>query len=782
VKYGHFTDDYREYVITNPKTPRSWDNHISNEEYGMVFNQVGGGMSVLPVPDGNRVTYAGADSKHGKFFYVRDNETGRFWSSCIEPVAAAYEQYEGRHGLGWSRVSSTTEGIKSSLTVFVPLEDPCEIWNCSLENTSSRRRAISVFPFVEWHLVAHTAAWDDYTWYTQADYRKDENLIVCTLQNPKIPGRSYQGFMGIDIPFDGYDVRLADFYGDGDLTAPQAVSENTSHAVRCVSSDRAGGVYRMEFVLEPGERKAFHVLIGLASGADERKKLVEKYLAPGAPDEHQADVKAYWDKACGTAVIHTPDEKLNAMTNIWAKYNIHMLTRSLRPYYKGYRDSLQDAMAISVFAPEVSRRILRTCLAYQWSDGSAVRQFSVSAGPDDVRKYYDSPAWILPALGKYLKETGDLALLGEEIPFYRCDADGMKLEPAEFGTVYEHALRAVDWLMRQRGRHGLIRIGRGDWNDALDQVGRGGKGVSIWLSALVHGCLIEMAEICRLKGDRQRDRSYRDAAAELFDIINEHGWDGEWFLRAIHDGGRKIGSSAEKAGRIYLLPQACTVLWGAATSEHASAALDAIDRHLETEIGPMLLAPPYLDYDPEIGRLSIIAPGFGENGNIYVHAGLFACAANFVLGRAERGYELYKKLTPIYEHRPAEKTRAAPYSYVNCFGGPHYPEKFGVSLYNWYSASADWAFLIALENICGLYGTHEGLVVNPCLPEGFDRITASRPFRGDSYEVEILNPDRLVGKGDLTITVDGKQIEGNIVKPFGDRKTHTVKVEMQKTK
>ena len=768
--YGHFSEDGREYVITRFPTPRAWENYLGNREYGLRVTETGAGYSLLPVAPGNRITLPSADQGFSKVWYLRDRESGRHSSLTWQPVGGTCDRFLCRHGLGYTIFEMEAAGIETSLRVFVPLEGPVEVWTARIRNVSSKQRRLTLFPCVEWYLGPYMKPWDNYRNYMQAHWVEEEQVIVATLAEPACPGVSYVGFAGIAPRCSGYDTERELFIGSGSIAAPAAVVEG-----RCRNSDmpgdgRAMAAFAVELELAAGEETTVTLVIGFSADAEERRRLADTYLTADGAEQAFARLRGQWDDLIQQPRIETPDPRLDRMVNIWLKANILQLNRTIREGTRGYRDSLQDAMGVVSFDPQCARENLLTALSHQYADGHAPRQFSYDGGPHDLRGYNDSPFWIVPALARYLKETGDFGFLDAPVRFFDRE------EPA---SVFEHARGAVDWLDARRGWHELIRIDRGDWCDAFDQIGREGKGVSVWLSEAFHLALLEFSEICARRGEGQLARGYRERAAQLRSSIEQYAWDGDWYLCAISDRGRRLGAKGEAGMEIYLNTQSWAIIGQVAEQARAEAALAAVDEKLDSGFGPLVFDPPFHQYDPDVGRISALRPGCGENGTVYVHAAVFCFLANLMAGRPERALEILYQIAPMMEAHDAQVTQAAPYAYVNSYVGPCYPRHEGRTFASWFTSSSSWTLLAITDWLLGVRPTYDGLLIAPCLPAAWERAALRRTWRGAEYEVEITKPEGLA-RGAVSVMVDDEKLPGPLVPPHSDGRRHRVTVEISR--
>jgi len=767
--YGHFSDDGREYVITRFPTPRSWENYLSNGEYGLRVDETGAGYSVLPVSPGCRITYAAAGEPFSKVFYLRDEDSGRHWSLTWQPVGELYDSYCCRHGLGYTVFEMAVDDIESELRVCVPLQDQVEIWTATLRNTGSRPRRLTIFPYVEWHLAAHARPWDNYRNYLQAHWSQQDRLIIATLAEPARPGQHYHAFAAVTPQANSYDTDRATFLGDGSRAAPEAVATGACRNSDMPGDGRAIAAFAVHLQLAPGEEKVVSLLIGFAAEGNERHRLCSWYLGAELAEDAFRKLRRYWESLAQQPHVQTPDPRLDRMTNLWLKANIQQLARVIREGVRGYRDNLQDSMGIVSFDSASAQRLITDALVHQYADGHAMRQVSYNGAPHDLRVYNDSPLWLVFAVARYLKETGEFGFLDDTLPFF---------ESGEEASVFEHLRRAVDWLDQRRGHHDLIRIDRGDWCDALDEVGKEGRGVSVWLSQAFHLGLREFADMCGLRGEEALTEDCRQHADRLRKTIEQHAWDGDWYLCGISDSGRRLGAKGDEAMEIYLNTQSWAAIGKVGSPERIARSFESADAKLSTEFGPLLLAPHFREYDPDVGRLSVLRPGCGENGTVYVHAAVFYFLANVMARRPDRAMEILRQIAPMMEAQDPAVTQAAPYAYVNSYVGPCYPAHAGRSLTNWYTSSASWTLLAITDWLLGVRPEYQGLTIDPCLPTDWDGASLRRKWRGAEYQVRITKPKGIVGRV-VSLRVDGEErAPGDSVAPHGDGQRHVVEVEI----
>ncbi len=768
--FGEFSADGREYILKKLETPRLWHNHIANDEYCVSLTQTGQGFSFYRAPHAFKVTYtsdtnyAPTEPDTGRFLYLHDHGDGSSWH--VNPqLGEPADGFSCRYGLGYSVIEAKRGGIKSRYRVFVPTRDPVELWTVELVNQSGRERQLTLFSYLEWYLTSFPATYTDPKVYLTGRFNRARNTILTVNHNPECIIH-YGGFMTADKRVTGYDCSKTSFLGTiGDIRAPQAVQ-----AGRCLDTEgdaeRMVGVLSHRFKLKPGEKYRLNIMVGVATTFNQVGGFRKKYLAPGAVERELRKVKRYWKNITGRAEVHTPDAGFDLFFNIWLKYQIHLVKRFTRGLDRGYRDVLQDTRAFMPLDAPSTRHLLIGTLKHQYQDGSAMRQWSEIGGPHDLRNYKDSPSWIPDTLVAYVQETGDADILEEEVPFFDGGA----------ASVYEHALRAVRNLYDARGAHHMCLMGHGDWNDALNQIGRQGRGESVWLTTAACYALLKMEALAKYLGDEPVAREMRAKYEQLKRDINKYAWDGDWYVYAFDDEGRPVGSCANKLGKIHLNVQSWAVFTGVAEGERLRKTLATIDS-LDTEIGPVLLKPAYSGYDPRIGRITGMVPGAFENGAVYSHGVGFKFKADGAARRPEVALETFRKILPINPKNPPERSTLEPFGLTNFYVGPEHKEKFGRALYSWFSASGGWLFVNALEHILGFQPGFDNFKLDPCFPAVWPGFTLRRVFRGATYEIEVKRDKRLKPR-EVRLTVDGKRMKNNVVPVHGDGKVHHIKARV----
>ena len=788
MQFGHFSKDGKEYVITRPDVPKPWFNYLFNELYHALVSQTGGGFSYFDDPKSNRILRYDhiQTDRPGRYLYLRDEETGEFWSANWQPVRKKVDFWETRHGLGYTRLTSRRCGIESAMTYLVTQKDPIELWHVRIRNLEKRRRHVRLFPFCEFisgDIELETCYRNILSLYNEATY--DEKLkSIITFKHPFRRGQTqWYNFFSTSARIHNFETSKESFIGRyNELSCPDEIREGKLRAISVRGEDMVG-VFDIHQTLEPKEETEFVVCLGFATDLKEVGRLLRKYRRVEVFQEELLEIKSYWQGIIDRIKVNTPDPNFNLMVNIWGKYQLQAIihSRGTSSYHGtegglGFRDTAQDSEGLLALRLDAAMEKIEKLLYYQYHTGHAVSGFSYSEGSWDkghqavVTGKADVAVWLPYTIISYIKETGDVDFLKKKYKFH----DGGE------ATVYEHIKRAVRYLYKQRGSHQLPYIRKADWNDAYDHVGIGGKGESVWLGmALARACR-QMEELAHFMKDRKTEQEMRKRYQTLVRIINKVGWDGGWYLAAFNDEGYKIGSAENKEGRVPLNSQTWAVLSGVAPPERRKKILKLIDEYLDTEYGPALFLPSYTKFNPGIGRVTAFAEGTKENAAVFSHACAFKIVADCMIGRGDKAYETYTRLYPMSPAK-SDHTRykAEPYVWAEYVVGPGSRTKFGEGNFTWNTGTTPWMFIAATEWILGARRDFEGLLIDPCLPRHWHKTSIRRPFRDAVYDITIENPEG-VEKGIKRITVDGKLLQGNLISPHGDGKVHRVRVVMGK--
>lgn len=810
MKFGYFDDGNREYVINTPKTPFPWINYLGNQDYfGLISNTAGGynfykdarlrritrfRYNNIPVDDG------------GRYYYIKDGDT--VWNPGFKPTKTELDSYECRHGLGYTRITSSKNDVTASLLAFVPLDYNGEINRLTLKNNSSSPRNLSLFSFREWCL------WDASD--DMLNFQRNFNIGEVEVKDGVIyhkteyrERRNHYAFFSVNAPIDGFDTQLENFLGMyNGFDAPKAVLEG-----RATDSIADGwqpcASHQINITLKPGEEKSFIFILGYVELPFEEKwealhvinkkpaaEMIGKFSDDASVDKAFATLGAYWARLLNLYKVEITDEKTARMVNIWNPYQCMVTFNMSRSasYFEsgvgrglGFRDSSQDLLGFVHQIPERARERILDIAATQFRDGGCYHQYQplTKKGNHDLGGgFNDDPLWLIAGTAAYLKETGDFPILEEQTP-YDCN-------PEDTGTLLEHLNASFYHVVNNKGPHGLPLIGRADWNDCLNlnchstEPGQsfqtyGTADGRVAESVLIAGMFVaigpELVELFKRKG---MDDEAQNAQAEIDamrDTVLEHGYDGDWFLRAYDAFGAKVGSKECDEGQIFIESQGFCVMAGIGVEDgKALRALESVRDILECEHGIVIQQPAYQTYHSNLGECSSYPPGYKENAGIFCHNNPWIMIAETVLGRGDRAFELYKKICPAFREEISDLHRMEPYVYSQMIAGKD-AGRMGEAKNSWLTGTAAWNFVAISQAILGIKPEYDGLRVEPCIPSAWKDYKITRVFRGATYEISIRNPDG-VQKGVRSVTVDGEAIEGNVLPVFPEGTSHRVEVVM----
>ena len=797
MQYGHFSKEGREYVVTRPDTPRPWFNYLFNDVYHCLISQTGGGFSYYRDPKYYRIQRYDhlSSDRPGRYLYLKDAAQGTVWTPNWQPSRKALPKWECRHGLGYTHIQATANGIESGITYFVAKEAPVELWLVSLKNVSKSKKTVQFYPFVE--LVAGDVALETHyrnilCLYNEGGFDPALKAIVAFKHPFKTWHKPGYAFFGGSFPVESWECRREGFVGPyGHLSAPEGL-QGKKLSNNSVRGEDMVGVLQGSAALKPGETKKFVVVLGMTENRAEIAGTLRQFRSVDAAERELEKVRTYWNEALQTIWINTPDKDFDRMVNLWGKYQLFAIThwRGTSHYHgaeggQGYRDTAQDVEGLLSIDAATARGKLERLLFYQYKSGHAVSGFSEiegtweNQGVAGVIKKADVAVWLPYSVVAYVKETGDTAFLKKEVPFHDGDS----------ATVYEHVLRAIRYLWSARGQHGLPLIGHADWNDAYDHVGVKGKGESIWLGmAFVRACR-QVQQLAQFLRDKAVEEEMKERADEMTRIVNEEGWEESppkgaggrgWYLAAFNDAGLKIGSKENKEGKVPLNSQTWAILSGIATAERLPKILDKIDHTLDTPYGPALFLPTYTSFNPEIGRVTAFAPGTKENAAVFSHACAFKVVADCTIKRGNQAYDTFRKLLPVSKAKANhDRYKVEPFVWAEYVIGPGSADRFGEGAFTWNTGTTPWMFNAATEWILGARRELEGLLIDPCIPSHWKQAKIRRPFRGALYDITIHNAEG-VCSGVKRMTVDGVETSSCFIPPHRDGKTHLVEVTLGK--
>jgi cellobiose phosphorylase len=775
-KYGYFTADGREFVFTRPDTPRPWANVVCNADYGFINSQTGGGFSWIGNSQLSRVTRWEQDlirDEWGKYIYVRDKDTSKFWSVTWKPCCVKFDSFETRYGQGYTLYKTAYQGIQHELLQFVPTSEPVEIWKLTVTNQSKKVRNLSFFSYFEWCLGnANDTHREFQKTFIETEIDSKNNAIYGRKRPALVPRFISSGLS--ETPVEAFhaltNVKAKAFDGDkesffgqyGNILAPASVTSGKLKGADGRWGDATASI-QADVTLKPGESKVLVFILGATKSREEGIRLIKKYSTLETVERALQEVREYWEQWIDDCWVETPDEALNFLTNIWYKYQtVSARIWGRTAYYQcsggfGFRDQLQDSHVWLPWNPKLTKNQILLHAEQQFPDGTVYHWWHPNTNIGAHTEMSDDLLWLVFLTLAYIDETNDFSILKEKAPFVQQAG-----KPKEVGTLYDHCKRAIDKVLSRFSERGLPLIGEGDWNDGMSHVGINWKGESVWLGHFLYGILQRFAPLCEREKEPQVSANYLKRAEAVKKAINEHAWDGEWYIRATRDDGRPLGSKSEKEGKIFLNAQTWAVICGTATLERAKKAMASAEKLLFQKYGPLLFAPAYTVTDPTIGYLSRYAAGIRENGGVYTHAATWGVQAECIMGKGDKAYQAYKNMCPIYRATDdADHYFVEPYATPGNVDGPDSPN-FGRGGWTWYSGSGAWMFKVAYDWICGIRAAQEGLVIDPCIPHAWKGFRAKRQFRGATYLIEVENPEG-VCSGVVRLELDGKVISGKVI-------------------
>jgi cellobiose phosphorylase len=793
MKFGFFDDKNREYVITNPKTPWPWINYLGNDDFFSLVSNTGGGYSFYKDPRFRRITRFRYNNvpidDNGKYFYINDN--GTVWSPGWKPVKTPLESYECRHGLGYTKITGVKNDLSVEVTYMVPLGFHAEIQRVKIKNQGHVRKRFKLFSYVEWNLWN---ALDDMTNfqrnYSIGEVEVDDSVIYHKTEYRE--RRNHFAFHSVNRKTDGFDTDRESFVGLYNTYAdPEAVSQGKSkNSVAHGWSPVASHFFEIE--LNAGEETELIFVLGYVENEEndkwESKKIINKtkageiigqLSAPGRIEEEFQKLKVYWTNLLSHFQVSSSDEKLDRMVNIWNQYQ-NMVTFNMSrsaSYFEsgigrgmGFRDSNQDLIGFVHLIPEKARERILDLAATQLEDGGAWHQYQplTKKGNADIGgNFNDDPLWLILSTTVYIKETGDLSILEEMVPY---ENDESKAEP-----LLDHLNRSFLHVVNNLGPHGLPLIGRADWNDCLNlncfstnpdesfQTTENKTG-GVAESAMIAGMFVlygkDYAELLRyLNKDKEAEKVLAEVG-KMIKAIEQHVWDGEWFLRAYDFYGNKIGSKENAEGKIFIESNGfCTMAGIGEEKGWPQLALNSVKKYLDCEYGIVLNNPAYTEYDLSKGEITSYPEGYKENAGIFCHNNPWIMIGESTAGNGDQAYDYYRKICPAFLEDISDLHRTEPYVYSQMIAGKD-AWKPGEAKNSWLTGTAAWNFFAITRHILGIQPGYNGLIVNPCIPKNWKGFKVFRKYRGTEFRIEVFNPSS-VSKGVAELYVNGKKMEGN---------------------
>ena len=810
MKFGHFDDVNKEYVITSPRTPLPWINYLGCEDFFSLKSNTCGGYSFYKDAKLLRLTRYRYNNvpldSNGLYYFIKDGDT--VWNPGWMPTKTELDDYKCRHGLGYSVFEGKKNGISAVLTDFVPMGTACEVNKLTLTNESDEKKDFTLFSYVEFCLWN---AMDDMTNFQRNFSTGEVEIHGSTIYHKTEyrERRNHYAIFSVNADIDGFDTDRDSFLGAyGENRAPEVVM--TGKAKNSVASGWAPvGSHQINISLAPGESRDLVFVLGYVENKKDEKweglnkvnrkpaeAMLAKFDTTEKADQALADLKAYWNGLLSHFTVSSSEEKLDRMVNVWHQYQCMVTFNMSRSasYFEsgigrgmGFRDSCQDLLGFVHLIPDRARQRILDIASTQFEDGSAYHQYQplTKKGNADIGSgFNDDPLWLIAGTAAYIKETGDYSILDEITPY---DNDASKAT-----DFMEHLRRSFNYTVNHLGPHGLPLIGRADWNDCLnlncfsEEPGEsfqtfgpseGPNAESVFIAGMFVKYGKDYAAICRHRGLEEEAKEAEKQIEKMEQTVLDAGWDGEWYLRAYDHYKHKIGSKECEEGKIFIEPQGfCVIAEIGLKDGYCLKAMESVEKHLDTKYGIVLLQPCYTKYHVELGEITSYPGGYKENAGIFCHNNPWISIAETVVGRGNRAWQVYTRTCPAYIEDISEIHRTEPYVYSQMIAGKDAPN-FGEAKNSWLTGTAAWTFLDVSQYILGIRPDYDGLVVDPCIPASLDGFSAKRDFRGVTYHITVKNPNG-AEKGVASMTVDGTPVEGNMIPFDGSKKEVQVEVVM----
>ena len=796
MKFGHFDDERKEYVIETPYTPLPWINYLGNEDFFGLISNTAGGYDFYKDAKMRRITrfrYNNVpEDNGGRMFYIEDGKDR--WSPSFMPLKTPLDKYECRHGLGYSVFSGEKNSLSASLTCFVPLKERAEVMLLKLRNESSEKKEIRTVGAVEWCLWN---AWDDFTNF-QRNYSTGEVEIEDKAIYHKTEyreRRDHYAFFSVNEKVTGYDSDRATFLGRFNGWDSPASITNGKMGFSHASGWSPIAALENRFTLLPGEEKSLVFVLGYIENKEEEKwekkgvinktkahELQQRYGKAEDAERKLDELKAYWNTLLSSFSVSTGEEKFDRMVNIWNQYQCMVTFNMSRSasYYEsgigrgmGFRDSCQDLLGFVHIIPERARQRIIDIASIQFEDGSTYHQYQPldKKGNADIGGgFNDDPLWLVACTYAYVAETGDWSILDEMVPF---NNDETKAK-----SLLEHLRRSIGYTISHKGPHGLPLIGRADWNDCLNlncfsstpgesfqtcSNFESGKAESVFIAGLFVKYAKQYVEILSHLGLEEEKKEIEKEISLMTETVESAGWDGEWFIRAYDAFSEPVGSHSCDDGKIYIEPQGMCVMAGIGKDDgKAEMALKSVEKYLDTKYGIVLLQPAYKEYHLNLGEVSSYPPGYKENAGIFCHNNPWVSCAEAFLGHGDRAFEIYRKICPAYLEEISDVHRTEPYVYSQMVAGID-AQNFGEGKNSWLTGCAAWTFVNASQFILGITPTLEGMRVKPCLPKEIGSFSAIRKIGTTTLHISGKRGE------EYSLKKNGEIVEGEIIPLNGEK-------------
>jgi cyclic beta-1,2-glucan synthetase len=788
---GGFSQDGKEYIIFVTKdqwTPAPWINVVANEkDFGFLVSEAGQGYTWSMNSRENRLSSWSNDAVSdtpSEVIYIRDEESGDFWTPTPLPIKSS-NAYLIRHGQGYSEFEHISHGISHKMTMFVPLDDTVKIIHLKLTNLGPKERKLSVTSYIEW-VLGFSRTQTSKTIYSIWD-EESESLFANNTYNNEFANR--MAFMSNNQMENSFTCDRKEFIGrNGHLIHPKAMDrKNLSNKIG--GGFDPCGALQSKFELKGNDEREIIILIGQCETLEKARSLSLFYKDLKNTEAAFIAVKDYWDRTLSTITIKTPDLSMNLLTNRWLIYQTlacRIWARSA--FYQsggafGYRDQLQDVMAIVYSGPQITRAQIILAASRQFSEGDVQHWWHPPTGRGVRTRFSDDLLWLPFVTNFYLEVTGDYSILDEEVPFIETPPldeghDETYTQPnvsPQKASVYEHCVRAIDRSLKV-GAHGLPLMGSGDWNDGMSRVGHKGHGESVWLAWFLMKTLRGFIPWCDIKKDLNRSNTYLKHISQLKSAIETNAWDGQWYLRAYFDNGDKLGSHENAECKIDAIAQSWSLISGEGDLQRSQKAMESVDKFLINRKDQIikLFTPPFDQGEADPGYIKGYVPGVRENGGQYTHAAIWNLIAYAKMGDGKTATELFSLINPI-NHTKSQTGRqlykVEPYVLAADIYAvdPH----IGRGGWSWYTGSASWMYRAAIESILGLRIQKDVLTITPCIPPDWENFEMSYRYKTSSYQITVIN-----NQSENSMSLDGEEVTDQRLSLQDDGKTHQVMVKI----
>mgnify|MGYP003477823014 FL=1 len=810
MKYGYFDDKNREYVITEPRTPWPWINYLGTEDFFSLISNTAGGYSFCKDAKFRRITRYRYNNvpmdSGGKYFYINDGKD--IWNPGWKPCKTALDSYECRHGMNYSKITGSKNGVEASVLYFVPLKTWAEVQKVTLTNNSNEKKSLKLFSFVEWCLWNAATDMENFQRnFSTGEVEIDGSTIYHKTEYKE--RRNHYAYYSVNVPIQGFETDRETFFGlYNGFDEPQTVLEgkptnSVAHGWSPIAS------HYIEVELAPGESKDLIFVLGYVENPQEEKfeskgvinkvrakETLAKLDTVAKVDAAFAELCSYWDKLLQIYTVQSGDDKLDRMVNIWNQYQCMItfcFSRSASFFESGigrgmgFRDSNQDLIGFVHQIPERARERIIDIASTQFPDGGCYHQYQplTKRGNDGIGGgFNDDPMWLIFGTIGYLRETGDFSILDEPVPFDN--------QPGSEKSLFEHLKISFEHVVNNLGPHGLPLIGRADWNDCLnlncfsndpnesfqttENKTEGSKAESLMIAGLFVFSGRDYVELCKQLGKTIEAETAQKAIDNMVEAVKKYGWDGEWFLRAYDYYGNKVGSNENEEGKIFIESNGwCTMAGIGLEDGMVDKALDSVKERLDCEHGIVLNNPAFTKYYIEYGEISSYPAGYKENAGIFCHNNPWVIIGETVRGNGNAAWEYYKKISPAYI-KDQTLHKVEPYVYSQMVAGKD-AFRPGEGKNSWLTGTAAWNYYTITQFILGIKPTYSGLKVEPCIPSNWKGYNVKRQFRGATYNIEVKNLSGSM-KGIKSLKVDGKLIDGNVIPIVPVGSTCNVEVEM----